>query len=72
MKAPGPETRNRGHSRLQLGLLDLGYKPTSVIGQEGRHDAEIGVTEAADVYHLGGGRSGVRHDGGDVIDWLVL
>jgi hypothetical protein len=38
---------SRGRSRSQLDLFDLGHEPAAVVGQEGSHDAEDGVTKAA-------------------------
>ena len=52
-RRPRPRALNRGRSHSQLDLLDLGHEPAGVVGQEGDHDAEHGVTEAANVQDVG-------------------
>ncbi len=37
---------------FRLHPLDLGHEPADGVGQEGGHDAEHGVTEAADVHDV--------------------
>ena len=38
-----------GSSSLQLYRLDLGHESAAVVAQDGRHDAEDGITKGVDV-----------------------
>ena len=46
-----PSTRKPGAFSFTRNRLELGHESATFIRQEGRHDAEDGVTEAADVQH---------------------
>jgi len=50
--ALGAGIGSMGAFRLHLDRLDFGEEPAGVLGEEGGHDAEHGVTEAADVQHV--------------------
>ena len=62
-KKPLARSLEPGALTSQLHGLDLGHKATGIAAQERRHDAEDGVTAAADVQDVvavGGLRRGVR------------